>query len=219
MFLYVAVFQVGRGDAPQTPICNLNIALPDNIQPEPAPSEPDLLALEKKYSFLSISKADTIHRATLRLTDISNMLGTDWVALAHELEVSDSDINIIKSQYPDNAPQQAIVMLRLWMQTAGNKASGNSVGKALRKINRDDIVKQCIYNVEVVTDDIERAMAKAHLDQSGFEAFKDELGPSRDATLNRDVSLDVSYDEQDMMKVRHGDLTLIIPMTSGYSHD
>lgn len=192
--------KVGRGDPPQTPICNLNIALPDNIQPEPAPSEPDLLALEKKYSFLSISKADTIHRASLRLTDISNMLGNDWVALAHELEISDSDINIIKSQYPDNAPQQAIVMLRLWMQTVGNKATGNTVGKSLRKIHREDIVKQCIYNVEVVTDDIERAMAKAHLDQSGFEAFKDELGPSRDATLNRDVSLDVSYDEQDMMK-------------------
>ncbi|KAK8746370.1 hypothetical protein OTU49_017376 [Cherax quadricarinatus] len=192
--------KVGRGDPPQTPICNLNIALPDNIQPEPAPSEPDLLALEKKYSFLSISKADTIHKADLRLTDISNMLGTDWVALAHELEISDSDINIIKSQYPDNAPQQAIVMLRLWMQTSGNKANGNTLEKGLRKIGRDDIVNQCIFNVELVTDDIERAMAKAHLDQSGFEAFRDELGPSRDATLNRDVSLDVSYDEQDMMK-------------------
>ncbi|XP_066941553.1 ankyrin-2-like isoform X49 [Macrobrachium rosenbergii] len=194
------VFQVGRGDPPQTPICNLNIALPDNIQPEPAPSEPDLLALEKKYSFLSISKADTIHKADLRLTDISNMLGTDWVGLARELEISDSDINIIKSQYPDNAPQQAIVMLRLWMQTSGNKANGNTLEKGLRKIGRDDIVNQCIFNVELVTDDIERAMAKAHLDQSGFEAFREELGPSRDATLNRDISLDVSYDEQDMMK-------------------
>ena len=51
-----ALFQVGRGDPPQTPVCNLNLALPDNIQPEPAPSEPDLLALEKKYSFLSISE-------------------------------------------------------------------------------------------------------------------------------------------------------------------
>ncbi|XP_069185516.1 ankyrin-2 isoform X26 [Procambarus clarkii] len=215
--LKTPVFQVGRGDPPQTPICNLNIALPDNIQPEPAPSEPDLLALEKKYSFLSIihlnmktgkphllqeckSKADTIHKADLRLTDISNMLGTDWVALAHELEISDSDINIIKSQYPDNAPQQAIVMLRLWMQTSGNKANGNTLEKGLRKIRRDDIVNQCIFNVELVTDDIERAMAKAHLDQSGFETFKEELGPSRDTTLNRDVSLDVSYDEQDMMK-------------------
>ncbi|XP_042859634.1 uncharacterized protein LOC122245738 isoform X20 [Penaeus japonicus] len=194
------VFQVGRGDPPQTPICNLNIALPDNIQPEPAPSEPDLLALEKKYSFLSISKADTIHKADLRLTDISNMLGTDWVGLARELEISDSDINIIKSQYPDNAPKQAIVMLRLWMQTSGNKANGNTLEKGLRKIGRDDIVNQCIFNVELVTDDIEKAMAKAHLDQSGFDAFRYELGPSRDTTLNRDVSLDVSYDEQDMMK-------------------
>lgn len=48
--------QVGRGEAPQSPICNLNLSLPDNIQPEPAPSEPDLLALEKKYAFLSISE-------------------------------------------------------------------------------------------------------------------------------------------------------------------
>merc|ERR1711915_505721 len=194
--------KVGRGDPPQTPICNLNIALPDNIQPEPAPSEPDLLALEKKYSFLSISKADTIHKADLRLSDISNMLGSDWVGLAHELDISDSDINLIKSQYPDNVSQQAIVMLRLWMQTSRTNKSitGNALEKGLRKINREDIVTQCIFNVELVTDDIERAMAKAHLDQSGFDAFRDELGPSRDATFIRDVSLDVSYDEQDLMK-------------------
>ena len=37
---------------------------------------------------------------------------------------------------------------------------------------------------------------------AGFDAFKEELGPSRDSTLPRGVSLDVSYDEQDMMKVR-----------------
>ena len=81
------------------------------------------------------------------------------------------------------------------------QATGNTLEKALRKINREDIVNQCIFNVELVTDDMEKAMAKAHLDQSGFNALKEELGPSRDITLNRDVSLDVSYDEQDMMKV------------------
>ena len=81
------------------------------------------------------------------------------------------------------------------------QATGNTLEKGLRKIGRDDIVNQCIFNVELVTDDIEKAMAKAHLDQSGFDAFRAELGPSRDTTLNRDVSLDVSYDEQDMMKV------------------
>ena len=49
------------------------------------------------------------------------MLDNDWVALAKELQISDSDINIIMNQYPNNAPQQGIVMLRLWMQTMGNK--------------------------------------------------------------------------------------------------
>ena len=35
----------------------------------------------------------------------------------------------------------------------------------------------------------------------GFEDFKAELGPSRDSTLQRDMSLDVSYDEKDLVKV------------------
>ena len=74
-----------------------------------------------KNIIVPAGKTDTIHKADLRLSDISNMLSNDWVPLSKELEVSDSDINIIKSQYPDNAPQQAIVMLRLWMQTCGNK--------------------------------------------------------------------------------------------------
>ena len=44
--------QVGRGDAPQSPLCTLNLVLPTDVVPEPAPSEPDLRALEKKYAFL-----------------------------------------------------------------------------------------------------------------------------------------------------------------------
>lgn len=73
--------------------------------------------------------------------------------------------------------------------------------KALQKIGRDDIVQQCIFNVELVTDDMERAVAKVQLDQSGFDNLREELGPSRDATLRRNASLNPSYDEQDMMKV------------------
>ena len=34
-----------------------------------------------------------------------------------------------------------------------------------------------------------------------FDDFKEELGPSREASLKRDMSLDVQYDEQDLMKV------------------
>lgn len=61
---------------------------------------------------------------------------------------------------------------------------------ALKKIGRNDIVSKCICNVELVTDDMERALAKVRLDQSGFDTLKDELGPSRDASLRRDVLFD-----------------------------
>jgi ankyrin len=41
-----------RQDAPQTPICNLNVALPETITPEMGPADVDAEAIESKYSFL-----------------------------------------------------------------------------------------------------------------------------------------------------------------------
>lgn len=90
--------------------------------------------------------------------------------------------------------------------------TGNALEKSLRKIGRDDIVNRCIYNVELVTDDLEKAVAKTQLDQSGFDNLRDELGPdSTRNTLQRDTSLDVSFDEQDMMKVTATFILLKIP--------
>ena len=36
---------------------------------------------------------------------------------------------------------------------------------------------------------------------SGFDNFADEVGISRDSSLKKGMSLDVQYDEQDMLKV------------------
>ena len=36
---------------------------------------------------------------------------------------------------------------------------------------------------------------------SGFDALKTEMGSSRGSSMARGVSLDVSYDEKDLMKV------------------
>ena len=72
--------------------------------------------IQAKYSFLreaGYGKFDTIHRADLRISDISNLLGSDWVKLARTLDIDDQDINLIISEYPDNVGQQAMVMLRL----------------------------------------------------------------------------------------------------------
>lgn len=83
--------------------------------------------------------------------------------------------------------------------------AGNTLEKALQKIGREDIVKKCIFNVELVTDDVEKAVAKVRIDQPGFDSLKEELGPSRDTSLRRDATLDPKldpdYEEPDRMKV------------------
>jgi ankyrin len=154
--------------APQAPICNLNLCLPPDITPEtlemPEGREADF---QTKVSFLreaGYGKFDTIHKADLKISDIGNLLGSDWVMLAHELEIPESDINIIKTEYPENEGQQAMVMLRFWLNTQGNKATGNGLERALRKCDREDIVNKCILNVELVTDESEKHVAEEALD-------------------------------------------------------
>lgn len=83
---------------------------------------------------------------------------------------------------------------------------GNTLEKALNKIGREDIVNKCIFNVELVTDDVEKAVARVRLDQPGFDSLKEELGPSRNTSLRRDATMDPKmdpdYEEPDRMKVR-----------------
>jgi hypothetical protein len=79
----------------------------------------------KGYCLLTaLGHPESIHRADIRLSDISNLLGADWVHLASELGISTSDVNLIKTEYPHNINQQAVVMLQLWQHTAGNKVTG-----------------------------------------------------------------------------------------------
>ena len=197
-----------RGEAQQQAICNLNINLPEDISPEAAHhTDQDLLAIQAKYSFLreaGYGKFDTIHRADLRVSDISNLLGSDWIKLARELDVEDQDINLIISEYPDNVGQQAMVMLRLWLNTEGNKATGNALEKALKQCDRQDIVNKCMFNVEQVTDNFEKRVAENELeDQAGFAAFKEDLAPTNNGgvagtkALLRDYSIHVNVDESE----------------------
>lgn len=71
----------------------------------------------------SVSGGIEIRRNDLRLSDISNLLGYDWIVLAPHLDIDDSDINLIKMENPGNEAQQARAMLRLWLYLKGYKAS------------------------------------------------------------------------------------------------
>ncbi|XP_072156429.1 uncharacterized protein [Bemisia tabaci] len=195
--LFMREPKVIRGEPSQLPLGTLNIALPDNIIHETScVSESDFSHLDKSCSFLKdicYDSVETIHRADIRLSDISNLLGEDWVLLAQELGVTDIDVQLIESEYPSSVQQQAIVMLKLWIKIAGNRATGNNLEKGLRNIGRQDIVVQCIKNVEVVTDDLEVAVAKVQLDQSGFDTLRDELSPSLDNSIKQDTSAEYDY--------------------------
>merc|ERR1712181_116747 len=100
-----------------------------------------------------------------------------------------------------------MVMLRLWLNTEGNKATGNALEKALKQCDRQDIVNKCMFNVEQVTDNFEKRVAENELeDQSGFAAFKEELAPTNNTNnggvagtkeLLRDYSIHVNVDESE----------------------
>ncbi|XP_037084032.1 ankyrin-3-like isoform X2 [Pollicipes pollicipes] len=192
--------KLSRQDAPQAPICNLNIQLPTDVCPDLDVSADSELLRQRltPHAVRRIGRLVTpeIHRADIRITDIAHKLGKDWVALAPHLEVPQSDIELIQTEYPDDSAQQATVMLRLWMNSAGNQATGNTLARGLQAIQRDDIVTACITDSVMVTDAMEAAMAKARLDQSGFDSLREELGPSRDTSFRPDLT----YDDRDIMK-------------------
>ncbi|XP_065370711.1 ankyrin-3 [Calliphora vicina] len=118
---------------------------------------------------------ETIHKADMHLSHICQLLEDDWMPLAKELGVPETDIELINAEYADDKiqNQRAMVMLRLWLRQQGNEATGNKLQQALKKIGRDDIFNICIDNVEPVTDIMERTKAEKQLLQDGLEGITD----------------------------------------------
>lgn len=83
-----------------------------------------------------------------------------------ELDVPPSDVKLIKEEYPGDAELQGSVMFRLWLRQKAGGATGNRLERALEKIGRGDVVRKCICNVELVTDDMEKALAKVRISEN-----------------------------------------------------
>lgn len=67
-------------------------------------------------------------------------------------------------EYGENA---ALHMLRYWLKSRGLDATGNCLQQALRKIGKENIVQNCVFNIEWVTDAAEKEVAKARLISRG----------------------------------------------------
>ncbi|XP_052069484.1 ankyrin-2-like isoform X46 [Mytilus californianus] len=195
--------KVARGEVPQTPICNLNVSLPDMSTSSSMEMDGEAVRELRNRSSLikehGIVVQDRVQQASIRLTDVADTLKGDWVMLAQQLDVSSSEINDINNQYK-TVNDQALAMLQLWVDKDTEPNKGQALERALIKINREDVVKKCIYNVENVEDEMEAAAARVAMDQSGFDTFTEEVGISREDSMKRNMSLDVQFDEQDMVK-------------------
>jgi len=56
------------------------------------------------------------------------------------------------------------VVLHKWIEKNKENATGNELERALKRISREDIINQCMHNVEEVTDETEKQQALAFLE-------------------------------------------------------
>ncbi|XP_073979792.1 uncharacterized protein isoform X4 [Rhodnius prolixus] len=175
--LFMSQPKVARGEPIQSAVCTLNITLPENIVKEGTPYGSDLYLSDRSYSLPRNMTPETMVRGNMVLADLCQYLGDDWEPLALRLGISEEDVEIIKQEV-HTSPQRASLALKLWQNNLGVHATGNKLEKTLREIGREDILDKCVKDMQVITDDMERAMACVTLDQSGFDALstgKDSL--------------------------------------------
>lgn len=133
--------------------------------------------LIKRYGESPISNDETIPKAYMHLLDMCQLLENDWIPLAKELGVPETDIELINAEYVDDKTltQRGMAMLRIWLLQQGNKATGNVLRQALNKIARTDIVNKCINSVQLVTDDVERTKGKKEIFHDYLEGITEYL--------------------------------------------
>lgn len=173
--LFMREPRVAKGEPPQQPICILNIVLPEQIIPDHISilsDNRDLITRIDMSKFTRSAPLNTL--ADLRIVDVSNLLGEDWIRLAAELGISEAEVNEIVAENPTSTPRQAQSMLREYIKRKNSDRA--TLENALRTIKRDDIVAKCITI-------------------SGYGASgKPAVG------VRKHGSLDNGYEEPDIMK-------------------
>ncbi|BHF75266.1 Ankyrin-2 [Sparganum proliferum] len=126
---------------------------------------------------------ESIARSDLDVKRIAQSLGPDWPALAGELGLSRADCDTIAEENSTDI-KRAYACLLLWQERSNkDAATGTVLGRALRRIGRDDILKQCMKNIELVQDENELSVAVHNLqhEDSELEMHDDSAAASPDA--------------------------------------
>ncbi|KAL9903848.1 uncharacterized protein ACN2A1_004504 isoform 1-T1 [Glossina fuscipes fuscipes] len=140
--LFMKEPKVAKGEPPQHPICILNIVLPETVIPDSTTAFSDKITSTYRSSLLSFSKHQNDHYiGDIRIVDLSNLLGKDWIRLATEIGISTEEIDEIINQNTDSIARQAQSMIRLYKDKPNYDIGLLEV--ALKNIGRDDIMSKC----------------------------------------------------------------------------
>ncbi|XP_025763536.1 ankyrin-2 isoform X4 [Oreochromis niloticus] len=118
-------------------ICNLNITLPPYSKESDSDQDADDESEKSDKKFDWQEDAD---RKEETLAIISDLLGFSWTELARELEFSEDDIQLVRTENPNSLQEQSHALLQRWVEREGKHATEDCLIKRLTKINRMDIV-------------------------------------------------------------------------------
>lgn len=86
---------------------------------------------DSNASSLGWRSDDMYRKGEIRLTDISRLLGSEWPALAAELELTEEEVTKLMDEHGENA---ALHMLRYWLKSRGPDATGKNHSSSLQMI-------------------------------------------------------------------------------------
>ncbi|XP_035515620.1 ankyrin-2 [Morone saxatilis] len=118
-------------------ICNLNITLPTYSKESDSDQDADD---ESEKSDKKLDWQDDADRKEETLAIIADLLGFSWTELARELEFSEDDIQLVRTDNPNSLQEQSHALLQRWVEREGKHATEDCLIKRLTKINRMDIV-------------------------------------------------------------------------------
>nr|XP_019955978.1 PREDICTED: ankyrin-2-like isoform X1 [Paralichthys olivaceus] len=118
-------------------ICNLNITLPTYSKESDSDQDADD---ESEKSEKKLDWQDDADRKEETLAIIADLLGFSWTELARELEFSEDDIQLVRTDNPNSLQEQSHALLQCWVEREGKHATEDCLIRRLTKINRMDIV-------------------------------------------------------------------------------
>ncbi|XP_032355951.1 ankyrin-2 isoform X14 [Etheostoma spectabile] len=118
-------------------ICNLNITLPTYSKESDSEQDADD---ESERSDKKLDWQDDADRKEETLAIVADLLGFSWTELARELEFSENDIQLVRTENPNSLQEQSHALLQRWVEREGKHATEDCMIKRLTKINRMDIV-------------------------------------------------------------------------------